>query len=263
MSTPAVPKRRAFLVGLRDLRLEGDDAFEPWAEVVHGAHATASLRAALSRNACSCRQDRAESSVQSLARDARRDTHPRRRHRPGAHRGDAPRARGDRRRLRMGRPARRRGRDARARRRPAARVHARLDPPQRRRAEGPDHDADRRGLPLRQRRAAQAARPLRAGAPVQDLPGRAHALRGHRPRDRAREHRGPLRRDRVRAGHAGHGRAHRVAERARRPAAARGRRDHDQADLDHRHPATSSSSRSTTPAGWAAARSRPSTRRTS
>ena len=50
--------------------------------------------------------------------------------------------------------------------------------------------------------AAQEPRPLRAGAPVQELPGRALALRGRRPRDRPREHRGPLRRDRVRAGNA-------------------------------------------------------------
>ena len=79
---------------------------------------------------------------------------------------------------------------------------ARLDPRERRRAEGPDHDADRRRLPLGQRRPPQGARPVRAGAAVQDLPGRAHALRRRRPGHRPREHRGPLRRDRVRAGHA-------------------------------------------------------------
>ena len=50
------------------------------------------------------------------------------------------------------------------------------------RAQGADHDADRHRLPLGQRRAAPRARPLRVPAPVQDLPGRAHALRQRRPR---------------------------------------------------------------------------------
>ena len=54
-------------------------------------------------------------------RGARRRPHPRRRNRPGADRGHAPRARGDRRRLRLGRPAGGRRRDGRARRQPAAR----------------------------------------------------------------------------------------------------------------------------------------------
>ena len=48
----------------------------------------------------------------------------------------------------------------------------------------------------------QGARPVRAGAPVQELPGRALALRRRRPDHRPREHRGSLRRHRVRAGHA-------------------------------------------------------------
>ena len=70
---------------------------------------------------------------------------------------------------------------------------------------GPDHDPGRQRFPVGQRRPAQGARPVRPGAPLQDLPGRAHALRRHarRPRDRAREHRGPVRRDRVRARLAG------------------------------------------------------------
>ena len=70
-----------------------------------------------------------------------------------------------------------------------------------------------------------AARPLRAGAAVQDLPGRAHPLRGRRPRDRPRDDRGHLRRDRVRAGHARGRGADRLARGARRqapPAATRG-----------------------------------------
>ena len=66
------------------------------------------------------------------------------------------------------------------------------------RAEGPDHDPGRRRFPLGERRAAAGARPLRAGAALQDLSGRAHALRRGRYRDRPREHRGHLRRDRVR-----------------------------------------------------------------
>ena len=52
---------------------------------------------------------------------------------------------------------------------------ARLDPAQQGRHQGPDHHADRHRLPLRQRRAARRARALRLPAPVQDLPGRAHA----------------------------------------------------------------------------------------
>ena len=126
---------------------------------------------------------------------------------------------------------------ARARRQPAAAARARRDPRDGRRAQGPDHDADRRRLPLGQRRAAQGARPLRAGAPVQDLPRRAHALRGHRPRvvrentedlyagieyeQGTRRRRGADRVDRVEG----------------RPSPPPRRRHLDQADLDHRHAA--------------------------
>ncbi len=80
----------------------------------------------------------------------------------------------------------------------ASRGDARVGEGERRRAQGADHDADRHRLPLRQRRAAARARAVRMPAPVQVLRGRPLALRGRRPRHRPREHRGPLRGDRVR-----------------------------------------------------------------
>ena len=55
------------------------------------------------------------------------DAHPRRRHRAGADRGDAPRARGDRSRVRLGRPARGQRRDGAVRRKPASRAGSRGD----------------------------------------------------------------------------------------------------------------------------------------
>ena len=134
--------------------------------------------------------------------------------------------------LRLGRAGGRRGRDGPARRQPAARADARLDPPHRRRAEGPDHDAGRRRLPLGQRRPAQGARPLRAGAPLQDLRRRADALRRRRPDHRPREHRRPLRRDRVRGGNGARRRADRLDRAARRQAAPPRRGHLDQAALD-------------------------------
>ncbi len=102
------------------------------------------------------------------------------------------------------------------------------------RHQGPDHDAGRRRLPLGERGAAQGARPLRPGAAVQELPGRALALRGRRPRDRPREHRGPLRRDRVRGGHRRGARAARLDRGEDRHEAPPGLGHLDQADLDHR-----------------------------
>ena len=104
---------------------------------------------------------------------------------------------------------------------------------------------------------SQVARHVRAGAAVQDVPGRAHPLRRHagRPRDRAREHRGPLRRDRVRARRrtAALQIAAAIERAAGRPAARR-RRDLDQAHLGGRHAPRRRSSRSTTPAAPAAGR---------
>ena len=55
-------------------------------------------------------------------------------------------------------------------------------------------------LPLRERGAAQGARPLLLPATVQGVQGRAHPASRDRHRDRAREPRGPLRGHRVRAG---------------------------------------------------------------
>ena len=134
----------------------------------------------------------------------------------------------------MGRPAGRRGGHGRPRRQPAPRRDAGGDPGERRRAEGPDHDARRRRLPLGQRRPPQEPRHVRAGAAVQELRRRSLALRRRRPRDRAREHRGPLRGDRVRAGHAGGGGADLLDRVEGRHAPLARRRHLDQADLDHR-----------------------------
>ena len=131
--------------------------------------------------------------VPSAPDDAPRHPYSRRRHRAGAHRGDAPRARGDRCRLRLGRAGGGRRRDGDGRN-AAARGDARLGQAQQGRAQGPDHDADRHRLPLGERGSPPRARALRVPPPVQDLRGRALALRQRRPRARPREHRGPLRR---------------------------------------------------------------------
>ena len=53
----SIPERRAFLVGLRNLRLERDHAFEPWAEVVHVAHASESSPDVLRGMPCTCHKD--------------------------------------------------------------------------------------------------------------------------------------------------------------------------------------------------------------
>ena len=137
------------------------------------------------------------------------------------------------------------------------------DPRDRRRAEGTDHDARRRRLPLGQRRAPQGARHVRAGAPVQELSRRPQPLRGRRPDHRAREHRGSVRRHRVRAGHAGGRRADRVDRGARRHGSATTTRASRSSRSRSPARAASSSSPSTTRAATAAARSRPCTRRTS
>ena len=107
------------------------------------------------------------------------------------------------------------------RRHAAARRHARLDPRQQGRAQRPDHDADRHGLPLGQRRAPPRARALRLPAAVQDVSRRALALRVRRRRHRPREHGRSLR------GHRVHVRKRRRAPRdrhAERPAAEAHRR---------------------------------------
>ena len=82
---------------------------------------------------------------------------------------------------------------------PAAAGRApRLDPPQQGRAEGPGDDADRRRVHERERRAAQGAGSVRQPAAGVESARRRRALSGRRPRHRAREHRGPLRRPRAR-----------------------------------------------------------------
>ena len=70
--------------------------------------------------------------------------------------------------------------------------------------------------------------------PCKTLRGRAHALRRRRPDHRPREHRGPLRRDRVRGGNGGRRRADRLDRAARRQAAPPRRGHLDQAALDLR-----------------------------
>ena len=174
--------------------------------------------------------------------DLHSDPDPGRRHRPRAGRRPRDRDRRDRRADPVGGARRRPRRDGGVRH-AAARARARVHPAHQGRHQGADHDAGRHGLPQRQRGAAQGARPVRLPAPVQDDEGRAQPLRGHRPRRRPREHRGPLRR------HRAHGRR-RTPPRASRSSPARAA-------------SASCASPSSTPAGTAAARSRPCTRPTS
>ena len=161
---------------------------------------------------------RGRTTMTTASDDAPGDADPRRRHRTGAHRGDPTGAGGSR---RDGRLVVRLGRSGGRRRHHGDRRHAasagddRLGSPQRRRHQGPDHDPDRHRLPLGQRRAALRARPLRLPAPVQDLPRRAHPVRQRRRRHRTREHRGPLRRHRVRSAQQGRRGGHRVPQRDR------------------------------------------------
>ena len=140
---------------------------------------------------------------------------------------------------------------------------ARVDQAERRRTEGADHDADRDGVPLGQRRAPARARPLRVRAAVQELPGCAVALRGRRPRGGPREHGRPLRRHRVRVRHRRRARGDRVPERAAAEADQPHVGDLDQADqpgrLGAHHPLRASSTRA--PTGDAASPASP--RRTS
>ncbi len=75
---------------------------------------------------------------------------------------------------------------------------ARLDQAQQGRAQGAGDDAGRRRVHQRERRPAQGARPVRQPAAGLEHPVGAVALRGRRPRHRAREHRGPLLRPRAR-----------------------------------------------------------------
>ena len=246
----AIAERPALAVGLGDLRLEGDDAFEPWPEVGH-------LKRIYLDPPPPSRW------VESAAVAHRVTLIPGDGTGPELTEATRRVPRGDRRRVRLGRPARRHRRDGPVRRQPAAGRRARRDPRERRRAEGADHDAGRRRLPLGQRRPAQEPRPVRAGPAVQDLSRRALALRRRRPRDRPREHRGPLRGDRVRAGHARRRGADPVDRVEGRQAALARRRHLDQADLDHGHaPHLRVRLRLRAPE-WAAGRSRPCTRRTS
>ncbi len=149
-----------------------------------------------------------------------RHPHSRRRDRAGAHRSDASRPRGDRGRARMGRAPGRRGRDGRGGHTPT-RGDARVGEGERRGPEGADHHADRHRLPLGQRRAAPRARVVCLPAPVQVVRRGALAVRGCRPRHRAREHGGPLRGHRVRSRHRRRGARDRDPE---RPAAEADRR---------------------------------------
>ena len=104
----------------------------------------------------------------------------------------ASRARRDRRRLRLGGRRRRRGRHGRARH-AAPGARPRVDQAQQGRAQGPDHDAGRGGLPERQRDPPPGARAVRQPPPGPHHEGPRDPLRGRRPRHRPREHRGPVR----------------------------------------------------------------------
>ena len=117
-------------------------------------------------------------------------------------------------------------------RRPAAGRDPRLDPDQRRRAEGTDRDPGHERAPEREPRAAQGARPVRQRAPVPALPGRAVASTkpstswscGRTPRACTRA--------RVRGGHRRGEGADRVRRGDHRRPDARGHRRLDQVDLE-------------------------------
>ena len=158
-----IAERAALAVRLGDLRFDGDDTLEARLELAHVREST--------------RTDRLGTWGRVRLRGPPSHPDPRRRDGPGADRGDAPRPGGDGRRVRLGRPARGNRRDGRVRRQSAARPRPRLDPGERRRAEGADHDPGRRRVPLGERRPPQEPRPVRAGAPVQELPGRPLAVR--------------------------------------------------------------------------------------
>ena len=133
----------------------------------------------------------------------------------------------------MGRAGGRRRRDGDGRH-AAARGDARVGQGEQGRAQGPDHHADRHRLPLRERRTASRARPLCVPPPVQDVRGRAVALRQRRSRHRPREHRGPVCRHRVRGRHARSGAGHQRAQRPAEEADPRRLRPLDQADQPRR-----------------------------
>ena len=113
--------------------------------------------------------------------------------------------------IRLGRPGGGRGRDG-ARRHAAARGHDGKRPPHALRPEGPDHHAGRHRLPQHQRPSAAGVGPVRLHPPLQVLSRRADLLQpaAGRSGDRPREHRGPLRRHRVRGRPAGHRRTDRL-----------------------------------------------------
>ena len=120
--------------------------------------------------------------------------------------------------IRLGRAAGRRGRDGEVRRQPAARAGARLHPrapASRSRARSPRPiGGGFRSVNVALRKALDLYACVR---PCKYYPGVRSRYDGRRPGDRAREHRGPLRRHRVRAGHA-RGRSELIAwiERKRR-----------------------------------------------
>ena len=187
--------------------------------------------------------------------------HSRRRNRSGDRRGDPPGARSDRRGVRVGRATRRRGRLPGGGK-PVSRPHPGVDQAKRGRDQGADHDTGRLGVSVDQRPAPQGARPVRVHPPLQAVRGRALALRRGRHRDRAREHRGPVRGDRVRAGDQGERGAARVPRPTRRTRARR-RRDLDQADLGVRLRSDRRGRVRRTRSETGGARSPPRTRRTS
>src|SRR5439155_10172562 len=122
---------------------------------------------------------------------------PRRRHRTGGCRrrqaGGGGRGRG----RRVGHPGGRRRRRG-GRGHPPPRAGPGVDPFEPHGPQGTDHHAGGHRLPQRQRGPAPRAGPVRRGPP-RDRPGRhPHPARGRGPGGDPREHRGPLRRDRVR-----------------------------------------------------------------
>ena len=103
---------------------------------------------------------------------------------------------------------------------PLPQIGHRLHPRHQGGPQGPDHHSRRFRVPQCERGPAQGTRPLREPPAGGEHPGSAVSLRGRRPCGRAREHRGPLRRDRAH-GRPRRGRVdqahHPQGERAHRP----------------------------------------------
>ena len=166
----AIAKVAAVLVGLGDLRFEGDDALEAGPEVAGRAHRTRTVhkvkRAVVGQPVCRLARAMAHR-VTLIPGDG-----------TGPELTEATRRVLEATGVAFDWDVRHAGVDVMEQEgTPLPDADARLREGEQGRAEGPDHDADRHGFPLGQRRAAPRARPVRLPAPVQDVRGCPLALR--------------------------------------------------------------------------------------